>query len=93
MYVAKDESDFSLADTYTIPSGGLALGVAGDENSGFILDENAILSDGGLFRNRFYLDRFEACREMQFRFRSNGQNKVKILYFSVSALPEQENFD
>jgi hypothetical protein len=93
LYVAKDESDFSLADTYTIPSGGLALGVAGDENSGFILDENAILSDGGLFRNRFYLDRFEACREMQFRFRSNGQNKVKILYFSVSALPEQENFD
>ena len=93
LYVAKDESTFSLADTYTIPSGGLILGTVGDEGSGFVLDENAILSDGGLFRNRFYLDRFEACREMQFKFRSNGQNKVKILYFSVSALPEMENFD
>jgi len=46
-----------------------------------------------LSRKRFYLDRFEACREMQFKFRSSGQNKVKILYFSVSALPEMENFD
>jgi hypothetical protein len=93
LYVAKDEGDFSLAETYTITSGGLALGVVDDDNSGFVLDENAILSDGGLFRNRFYLDRFEACREMQFKFRSNGQYKVKILYFSVSALPEMENFD
>jgi len=93
LYVGKDEAAFSLADTYTITSGGLALGVVGDDNSGFVLDDTAILSDGGLFRKRFYLDRFEACREMQFKFRSSGQNKVKILYFSVSALPEMENFD
>jgi len=85
LYVGKDESAFVLAETYTIATGGLKLP--------FYLDENAILSDGGLSRKRFYLDRFEACREMQFKFRSSGQNKVKILYFSVSALPEMENFD
>jgi hypothetical protein len=76
-----------------IEEGGLKLGDVGDPESGFVLNEKAILSDGGLFRKRFYLDRFEACREMQFKFRSSGQNKVKILYFSVSALPEMENFD
>jgi hypothetical protein len=93
LYVGKDESAFSFLGRHVIEEGGLKLGDVGDPESGFVLNEKAILSDGGLFRKRFYLDRFEACREMQFKFRSSGQNKVKILYFSVSALPEMENFD
>jgi len=51
------------------------------------------LTEGGLNRHRFYLDSFGAVREMQFKFRVYGTNRTKILYYSVNAIPEQENLE
>ena len=89
LWVAPDEASLVQHDQMTITDGAVTLpdpAVGG-------LTLPFTLTEGGLNRHRFYLDSFGAVREMQFKFRVYGTNRTKILYYSVNAIPEQENLE
>lgn len=87
LFVAPDEGTLTKYGEMIVTDGAPVL----DDNNPLLLPFE--LTDGGLNRTRFYLDSFGAVREMQFKFRTSGRNRAKILYYSVTALPEQENLD